>query len=252
MKTILSLTLFLLLNHTHLQAQQFIKEGAIEYEVRTNIQKTMGSSVWDNLIKENLPTFKTGYYTLTFTGNKSIYKFDHWVPGMKLPDYLKRVDEEQAWYNNYDTHTMSMAKQFAGTKFVISDTIRNLEWRLINEYRLIAGFNCKKAVAIVFDSVYVFAFYTEEILLPGGPFSINGLPGTVLGVTIPRLYTSWIATKVMVKDVDTGIIKPIESKKTYTYHSLSALLHERLKDWYSDDDPESAKARDRMHWGLFL
>lgn len=252
MKTIWSISIFLLLNHTYLQAQQFINEGTIEYEVRTNIQKTMGSSVWDNLIKENLPKFKTSYYTLTFSGDKSIYKFDHWATDSNFPDYMKSREEQEVWYNNYSSHTMNMVKDMWGTKFVIADSIRNLEWRLINEYRIIAGFNCKKAVAIVFDSVYVFAFYTEEILLPGGPFSINGLPGAVLGVTIPRLYTSWMATKVMVNDIDPGNIKPVEAKQTLTFNSLNALLHERLEDMFSSDDPERIKARNRMLWGLYL
>ena len=83
-----------------------------------------------------------------------------------------------------------------------------MEWRLTNENRVIAGFNCRKAVAKIFDSVYVFAFYTDEILIPGGPCSINGLPGMILGVTIPRLFTSWIATKVTLTGVDENIITP--------------------------------------------
>ena len=56
-------------------AQQFISKAVIEYEVKSNIQKTMGNGTFEDMIKENLPTFKTGYYTFTFADNKSIYKF---------------------------------------------------------------------------------------------------------------------------------------------------------------------------------
>lgn len=234
------------------RAQQFISEGVIEYEVKTNLQKTIGSGVWADLMKQGLPTFSTSYYTLTFSGNKSMYKFDHWMDGLKLPDFMKGPEEGQSWYNNYDTDSMNMVKEIGGTKFVINDVIRKKDWKLENEYRIIAGFNCKKAVAIVFDSVYVFAFYTEEILLPGGPFSINGLPGTVLGVTIPRMYTSWIATKVTVKDIKAGAIQPVSGKNVYTRASLNNFFHDRLKDWYDADNPEQVKERDRMLWGFFL
>ena len=56
-----------------LHAQQFITKAVIEYEVKANIKKTMGSGMFEEMIKENLPTFKTGYYTYTFANNKSVY-----------------------------------------------------------------------------------------------------------------------------------------------------------------------------------
>ncbi len=97
-----------------------------------------------------------------------------------------------------------------GSSIIVQDSIKNIQWKLSNETRMIAGFNCRKATGKIFDSVYVFAFYTDEILIPGGPASINGLPGTILGVTIPRLFTSWIATKVSVTSVAENDIKPVD------------------------------------------
>jgi GLPGLI family protein len=96
------------------------------------------------------------------------------------------------------------------------------------------------------DSVYVFAFYTEEITLPGGPASFHGLPGTIMGITIPRLYTSWIATKVMVNGVDASSIKPLAAKKTITNSELKSLIIERTKDWYTPDDPDERKEAEQQ------
>ncbi|MEO6637435.1 MAG: hypothetical protein ABIN25_04115, partial [Ginsengibacter sp.] len=56
-------------------AQQFINKATIEYEVVSHIQKTMGNGNWAEMLKENMPKFKTGYYTLTFANDKSVYKF---------------------------------------------------------------------------------------------------------------------------------------------------------------------------------
>src|SRR5688572_5179859 len=95
-----------------------------------------------------------------------------------------------------------MQKNVYGSNFNVEDSIPAIQWKLSNENRMIAGFNCRKATGIIMDSVYVFAFFTEEIMIPGGPCSISGLPGMILGLTIPRLYTSYIATKIMVNDVD--------------------------------------------------
>jgi GLPGLI family protein len=97
----------------------------------------------------------------------------------------------------------------------------------------------------------VFAFYTDEILIPGGPCSINGLPGMILGVTIPRLYTSWIATKVSVVSVDENAIKQVAVKKTYTMSFLKSTIEDRIKDWTPEND-EERQQKNRFEWLALL
>jgi GLPGLI family protein len=67
---------------------------------------------------------------------------------------------------------------------------------MLGEYREIAGYNCRKAATIVMDSVYIIAFYTDEIPVSAGPESFNGLPGMILGIVIPRMNLTYFATKV--------------------------------------------------------
>ena len=235
-------------------AQQFISKAVIEYEVVSNIQKTMGNNTWAEMLKENMPKFKTGYYNFTFADNKSVYKFDHW-PEKKIPEFMRKSDEENVWYFDYNTGKYNIQKSVWGSDFNIEDSIPKLEWRLTNENRIIAGFNCRKAIAKMFDSVYVFAFYTDEILISGGPCSINGLPGMILGATIPRLFTSWIATKVTLSPVDEKAIKPVYAKKKYSMQEIKSTLKERTKDWYSDDESEKDEVKQqkaRFIWGMML
>src|SRR5436190_19856041 len=85
-----------------LNAQLFVSKATIEYEMKANIQKTMGNGSWLDMIKDQLPTFKTGYFTLTFADNKSVYKFDRWDGKVKLPEFLTKSDEENVWYYNYN------------------------------------------------------------------------------------------------------------------------------------------------------
>ncbi len=247
----LGITLFSIFS---LHAQQFITKAIIEYEVKANIKKTMGNNAWDEMLKENLPTFKTGYYTYTFANNKSVYKFDHWDPTVKIPAFLRVSDEENIWYFDHNTGLYNMQKNVYGSNFNVEDTIPALQWKLTNENRMIAGFNCRKAVAKIFDSVYVFAFYTDEIMIPGGPCSINGLPGMILGVTIPRLFTSWIATKVMLDKVNESLIKSVSVKKNYTLKDLKSTINERTKDWYrwSNDANEVKQQKSRFEWTTLL
>jgi GLPGLI family protein len=248
-KLILFASLFFL---QKINAQQFIDKAVIEYEVKTNIKKTMGNSNWAEMMKENMPQFKTGYYTLTFANNKSVYKFDKWSEVGKVPEYMRKSDEGNIWYYDFEKGIYNMQKEVIGANFNVEDSIAAIEWRLTNESRVIAGFNCRKAVGKIFDSVYVFAFYSAEIVLSGGPCSINGLPGLILGLTIPRMYTSWIATKINVTNVDAASIKPIGAKKPSTLKMLKTTIIDRTKDWGGNDDEEQNQWKQQFYWGAML
>jgi GLPGLI family protein len=248
------LALFLLIG-AYSQAQQFIDKAVIEYEVKSNIKKSMGNGMWAEMFKDKLPEFKVGYYNFIFADNKSVYKFDHWSD-TKLPKYITEGDENVVYYYDYNNDKFNAQKNVWGSNLNIADTINKLHWKIDNEYRVIAGFNCRKAQAILFDSVYVFAFYTDEITIPGGPVSIHGLPGMIMGVTIPRLYTSWIATKVTVNNVNVSAIKPVSAKTELSLAKLDALIKDRTKDWYSSDDPDENKdiqeQKNRFIWLTLL
>jgi GLPGLI family protein len=237
-------------------AQQFIDKAVIEYEVKTNVKKTMSTNddSFMEMLKDNMTDFKTAYCTYTFANNKSMYKFDHWDTKTKVLSWFKEGDEENNWYMDFNTGKSTIKKQVQGTDFIINDSIVPIKWKFANESREIAGFNCRKAVGIIMDSVYVFAFYTDEITIPGGPCSINGLPGMILGLTIPRLYTSYIATKVMVNNVSEAGIKPATAKKPYTYASLKSLIDEKTKEWFSwgEDKEENKRQKNMFMWRTFL
>ncbi len=253
MRTLITTLIFATLLTGRAAAQNFISKASIEFEVKTNVKKTMGNDSWDEMIKAQMPDFKTAYFKFTFADNKSIYKFDRWdEASKKMPEWFRRSDEENKWYFDHASSTFNMQKNVFGSNFNVQDSLPAIQWKLSNENRVIAGFNCRKAVGVIMDSVYVFAFYTEEIMIPGGPCSINGLPGMVLGLTIPRLYTSFIATKIMVNEVDVASIKPATAKKYFTNTSLKATLLERSSEWGSDDDPEQNKWKEQFRWNALL
>ena len=235
-------------------AQQFINKAEIEFEVNTNLKKTMSNDSWDEKMKENLSELKTSFWTYSFAENKSIYKFNRWSPKTRIPKYEKDQDEENVWFYDFTTKYKNIQKQVASTNFVIADSINNIEWKLTNENREIAGYNCRKAVGKIFDDVYVFAFYTNDITISGGPCSINGLPGMILGVTIPRLYTSFMATKVNMTVANIDEIKPIAAKKTYNSNELKTTLTDVTKDWFTwgDDKEENKRRKNMFFWNAFL
>ena len=112
-------------------------------------------------------------------------------------------------------------KQVYEKTYLVEDSLRNVTWKITDDFREIAGFNCRRATTVIMDSVFVVAFYTDEIMISGGPESINGLPGMILGLVINKLHTSWYATKVTVSDPVLKSITPpvkgirVDNKKLF-------------------------------------
>jgi GLPGLI family protein len=249
MNKILFLVIAGLLITTALNAQ-FMESGEIVFEVKTSVKKTMGNSSWAERMKDKLPNFKTAYYKYSFINNTSLFQFDHWENKDAIPEFLRQSDEKTIWTGDLNTRSFKKQADVFGSTFSIQDSFPKIEWSLSNENRIIAGYNCRKAVGKIMDSVYVFAFYTDEINISGGPCSINGLPGMILGLTIPRLYTSWIATEV--KQAQPVIKQPATSKNIFTFKTACQTLIEKTKDWGDESDPESKKWIEQMTWNMML
>lgn len=214
-----------------LQAQTFLDKGLIEYQVVINNHKAMGEGTWAEMFKDKIPRLSTSYYHLTFNNDKSIYKFDRKDDKNRSP--WGNDGEDNIWFNDFSNGKSIMQKSIFGETYLLTDSLKNINWKITNESRMIAGFNCRKAVAILFDSVYVFAFYTDEILLSGGPMGLNGLPGMIMGITIPRMYCSWVASKVEINGVNyTGINAPTKGKKKNA-NDLKETVVAATKDWGS-------------------
>ncbi len=193
--------------------RKWITDGAIEFEVKTTVnpQGLPSDASWAG-------KFSTSYYTYYFKNNRAVY--------ICSPDrpYNSLNQKYFCWYNNY---TDSIFAKCSGIVDLIHFSGKQMavEWKLFAEdITEIAGFKCRKARAILFDSVYVYAYYTDEITISGGPMNLYGLPGMILGVTIPRYRTSWIAIKVSL-DIPKNIkIEPVKKGK-------QVVLEEKLQEF---------------------
>ena len=179
----------------------FITSGKIEFEKKLNLYDVIkqwgDDESWSDVMKKAIPKFKIDYYDLTFTPNKSLYKAGRDNSyNNKMPQWM----EEQPGDNNVIESDLEGRKFISqkivlGQTFLLEDSLRKIKWKITDETKLIAGFNCRRANAIIMDSIYVVAFYTDEILAPGGPESFTGLPGMILGLALPHEHVSWFATK---------------------------------------------------------
>jgi GLPGLI family protein len=233
MKRLLFIILFfLIIKTTHAQNTIFLSEGRIEYEKKVNLYAQVDDEdddTWKELMKKMMPQFKTTYFDLEFNGNKTLFK-----PGRENTDNNKlwqQPAEDNVVYTNLaDSINISQKNVYEQT-FLLHDSTRKIKWKITDETRNIAGFDCRRANALVMDSIYVVAYYTDEITTTGGPESFNGLPGMILGLALPHEHITWFATKVYTDNItDTQLVPPTKGKKTDS-KALLTTLQDLMKDW---------------------
>jgi GLPGLI family protein len=221
----------------------FIAKGEIEFEKRVHFIANIddiykkdddndGGFDFINSIKKQLPEWKTSYFNLYFDGNKTLYEpgREVTIAGPKGPDWFNDPAQDNVVYCNLDSKQSVSQKSVFDSKFLLADSLRKAKWKITNDSRDIAGFNCRKATTIINDSVFVVAFYTDQILTTGGPESFNGLPGMILGLAIPRLHTTWFATKVEMTTPSAGTLTPPVKGKKATNADLGVKLQSVFKD----------------------
>lgn len=236
----LLLVSFATINVVRAQKTEFLTKGKIRFEKRANIYGIMQQFLkgetgnWaDNFkdyIKKNNKQFLVTQYDLYFDGDRTLYK--------NIPDddnkqnmWFLYNDEDNIDYSDFSKSENIRQKRAFEEFFVLTDSTRKIDWKITNETREIAGISCRRANAIVMDSIYVVAFYTDAIITPGGPVSFNGLPGMILGVALPYDHVTWFATKVET-DANAGktISIPTKGKKITQKEYIEAILP-AVKDW---------------------
>lgn len=184
---------------------RFISTGNIEFERRINIWATLKGEFGEQL-KKSTPQYKTDYFNYEFEKNRAIYKPGR--EGTKVAFFGAAPANDNIVYSDFENGQSISQKNIFEKTYLIEDSLRNATWKITDDFREIAGFNCRRATTIIMDSVFVVAFYTDEIMISGGPESINGLPGMILGLVINRIHTTWYATSVSVKEINPKKITP--------------------------------------------
>ncbi|MGN6601426.1 MAG: GLPGLI family protein [Ginsengibacter sp.] len=227
-KIIFLFCLIAIARHSSAQAI-FISKGKIEFEKRTNMWISMTGSFAEQL-KKTLPEYKTSYFNYEFDAKKAIYK-----PGREVDDkynsFFGNLAGDNVVYSDFTTDKYVAKKHVFEKTFLIEDSLRNAKWKIKNDFRDIAGFHCRRATTIIMDSVFVVAFYTDEITIPGGPESFSGLPGMILGLVINRIHTTWYATKVEAESVDEKDLTPPNGGKKIDESTLKEELKKLMSDW---------------------
>jgi GLPGLI family protein len=222
-----------LIRPVHAQNTIFLSHGRIEYERRINVFAQIGNDddQWAEFRKKLSNHFKTSYFDLVFTRDKSLYRPGRESDDRELFNFWQAPAQDNIVWSDLEHAKGISQKNIFETNFLVQDSLRQIKWKITDETRNIAGFTCRRANAIVMDSIYVVAFYTDEILTGGGPESFTGLPGMILGVSLPHQHISWFATKVEAVPVAEGQVDPPVKGKKLDNAGLRETVGPRMKDW---------------------
>lgn len=221
------------------QAQHtvFLKQGRIEYEKRVNAFARMDElnkgqdDSWADMIKNGMSQYQVTYFDYTFASNTTLYKPGRENPDSKVHPWQNAPAEKNVVYSRLDSMQSITQKQVFEQHYLVTDSMRQIRWKITDETRKIAGFDCRRANAVIMDSIYVVAFYTDAIVTPGGPESFSGLPGMILGVALPHEHITWFATKVLVDDVNAETMKPPVKGKPVDNKGIRESITKILGKW---------------------
>jgi GLPGLI family protein len=216
-------------------AQQ--KEGKVIYERITKMQIQINDN---DQLAQNLPQTRTDKFELLFGNNQSLWHIsDEQTPedenvgggGVQIRMIGGGVDDIS--YYDISKGTSTEQRDMFEKKFVISDSIRKLNWKLTGESKTVLNHNCQKATAQrsgvhmvmnmdngkmerkeMRDTSTIIAWFTPDIPVAAGPDEFQGqLPGLILEMDVNNGRQIYKATGISPKaDID-AIKEPKNGKK---------------------------------------
>jgi len=116
-----------------------------------------------------------------------------------------------------------------GRAFIVSDTLRTPEWKLLDDTKEINGMKCQKAKARVYGREYE-AWFTTDI--PYGPWKLHGLPGLILEARSTDGEVDFEIREIQqIMDEPQEILPPSEGQKIEGYANFFALQDKKTEEW---------------------
>lgn len=217
-------SIFLISNMANGQPK-FISGGKIVFERKLDLSKELQTRpwLWANMDRTQMPRYYTTIHNLYFTEHETVFKRDP-ADIERSSYYNSDRSADDLIYTNLKNGMFTKKQAFFEETVFLTDSLRKLRWEMTNEVRNIAGFDCHKATTTILDSVYIIAFYCDEILSNGGPLSYNDLPGMILGLVIPRMNLTFFATGIELTEPTKEQLSPPSATQYFNYESFTEFI----------------------------
>jgi GLPGLI family protein len=194
----------------------------------------------DDHLSQMMPKSRTDKFELSFGNNQSLWKHvdeddnSDEISGNGMQIKMMTPGQNDIVFHNFGAAKKVEQKDIMDKKFVVTDSIRKLNWKLTGETQTILGHVCQQAIAErtgkrtqmtmdngkmerkeINDTTKIIAWFTPDIPVPAGPEVQGQLPGLILALDMNNGRMVYKAIDIQTK-VDVASIKEPEKGKKVT------------------------------------
>lgn len=225
----------------------------VEYEMFTKMDMenittfsdgNISNKEWENALKDAMA--KPNYYKLVLTPEESVFEFIEKVDNTQQAEQgrvMISFGDRSVFYKNLLEKVTLKEVNNWNVDYLITDSIKNYDWKITKESQEILGYETRKATAVVDSTKTITVWYAPKLAFKNGPENFNGLPGLILKAeqvaktkdnnTRTQIYT---AISINVGDKKTKITRPKKGKKVTQaqFKKESDEQMQKMKEMYSE------------------
>lgn len=219
---IISFVLLIMLSlDSDAQYNHIAYQGKIEYEFKINrferakkllSNQDASTKYRDYILSLEHNRFLIRNYQMDFDRKNNSYQLMQKEEPQDFIDLLIGIPTVSV-FCDLENDSIYMEKQFGDDNFFIAEKFKKIKWKYTDERMDILGYECRRVNGLFMDSIYVVAFYSPDIDVSSGPSIFSGLPGMILGVSIPQEHLNIFAKKIYLNEQPTINFK-IKNNKT--------------------------------------
>jgi len=214
----------------------------LDDEKQTSINDDLKKQIHEQLKKQFQKT-----YFLSFNREESIYKEEE-VLAAPAPSSggisITVSNGSDIRYKNIKEQRYVNANEIYGKAFLIKDSIKPINWKLVNETKNIGNYTCFKAefsetytaktissegkVEEVEKERTTTAWYTPQIPLSHGPEDFQGLPGLILEINDGEL--TLVCSKIILNPEKEIEIKEPKKGKEVNQEEYDAIIQKKMEE----------------------
>ncbi len=214
-------------------AQQ--KEGKVIYTRTVQMQLSINDNDQES---QMLPKSHTDKFELTFGNNQSIWNHvdeednNDEVSGNGMQIRMITPGQNDVVFYDFTNAKKTEQREMMEKKFIVTDSIHKLDWKLSGETQTLLGHVCQKATAQragkrtqmtmdngkmerkeIADTSNIVAWFTTDIPVPAGPEVQGQLPGLILALDVNNGRMIYNAVEISAKADVASIKEPTKGKK---------------------------------------
>jgi GLPGLI family protein len=137
--------------------------------------------------------------------------------------------DNQLFYDIKGSSTIEK-REFMTREFLIEGNIKQGEWKMTGDQKLILDYPCFKAEREEKDSTVTSAWFTPSIPVSTGPSKFIGLPGLVLQVELDGGDRTITAQSVELGEVDKSLLQKPKKGKKLSQEEFDQIVKEKMEE----------------------